>query len=134
MGVGPSFWEIQGGGGGTVHIVRWSWRRGFWQHIERPSMVRSTLPLIYDTVGHTRTQAIYGLLPYSGRVHWVSSGGLIGVGDNAHKPPDPLFAKPRAGNVNGFVGREHPSLPLPIILHVRTLVGFEPPPPFDGPL
>ena len=33
-------------------------------------------PSVYDTTKHTGYQAVYGLLPQSGRVHWVPNGGL----------------------------------------------------------
>ena len=48
---------------------------------------------------------IYGLLPSSGQVSGVSSGGLQGAGVNAHQPPDSLRIPPLSVHDSDYGGR-----------------------------
>ena len=59
-----------------------------------------------NTTFQTRPHAIYGIILYSARVHWVSIGGLRGEGNNMNQPPDTICAPPCAGNISDSRGRE----------------------------
>ena len=58
-----------------------------------------------DIACHTGSEAISGLLTWSGRVHKVSSGELRGAGDDMHQPPDPLHTIQRVGHGSYYVVR-----------------------------
>ena len=70
-------------------------------------------PSVNNTTRHAKSQAIYGIINYRIRFHWVYTGGLQGEGENAHQPPDPLLAPPRVGHNSDSVGRETPPPMMP---------------------
>ena len=57
------------------------------------------------------------------------SGGMRGVEDNAHQPPDSLCAPPCAGQGSDSGGREMYPPPLPCMRHVFNFGGTKPPQP-----
>ena len=55
-----------------------------------------------DIAYNTGSKDKYGLLTWSERVHQISSGALIGTGDNMQQPPDPLHTMPQVGHGSDY--------------------------------